>query len=314
MIHRDVVALPPHIFPPEEWRVVELRFSQGLLHRVEAIFALSNGHLGMRGNVDESSPAHERGAYVNGFHETWPIHHPEQAFGFARTGQTIVALPDAKVIDLYVDEEPLYLPSAILTRYKRALDMRAGVLDRDLTWQTRSGKTVSVSSKRMVSFHHRHMAAISYEVTLIDHPAPVMIASRILTPTPGAGPGEDPRAARTLGDRVLVPVEGSADEERVLLSFRTANSQMAVVCGMEHVVETDCAFTSESGYEENAGKVLYAFEPEPGDTIRITKYIVYYGSEWASLGELRDRATISLSRGVRRVMSRHARRAASLHG
>ena len=170
MIHRDVVALPAHVFPPEEWRVVELGFSQGLLHRAEAIFALSNGHFGMRGNVDESSPAHERGAYVNGFHDTWPIHHPEQAFGFARTGQTIVALPDAKVIDLYVDEEPLYLPSAILTRYERALDMSAGVLDRDLTWQTRSGKTVSVSSKRMVSFHHRHMAeaAVVHQSQRVD--------------------------------------------------------------------------------------------------------------------------------------------------
>jgi alpha,alpha-trehalose phosphorylase len=303
MIHRDVVALPAHIFPPEEWRVVELSFSQGLLHRAEAIFALSNGHLGMRGNVDESSPAHERGAYVNGFHETWPIHHPEQAFGFARTGQTIVALPDAKVIDLYVDEEPLYLPSAILTSYERALDMRAGVLDRELRWQTRSGKTVLVSSKRMVSFQHRHMAAISYEVTLIDQAAPVMIASRIVPPTPSAGAGEDPRAARTLGDRVLVPIEGSAAGERVLLSFRTTNSEMGLVCGMEHVIETDCAFTSECGYEENAGKVLYALDAEPGHTIRITKYIVYFGSEWATLGELRDRATISLSRGVRRGMS-----------
>ena len=147
------------------------------------------------------------------------------------------------------------------------------------------------------------MAAISYEVTLVDHAAPVMIASRILTPMPKAEEGEDPRAARTLGDRMLVPVEGSADDQRVLLSFRTANSQMGLVCGMEHVVESDCAFSSESGYEENAGKVLYAFEAEPGDTIRITKYIVYYGSEWASLGELGDRATISLSRGVRRGMS-----------
>jgi len=160
-----------------------------------------------------------------------------------------------------------------------------------------------VSSKRTVSFLHRHMAAISYEVTLLDHAAPVMIASRILTPTPGAAAGEDPRAARTLGDRVLVPVDGSAEDARVLLSFQTASSEMGLVCGMEHVVESDCAFTSESGYEENVGKVLYAFEGEPGDSIRITKYIAYYRSEWASLGELRDRATISLSRGVRRGMS-----------
>jgi len=130
-----------------------------------------------------------------------------------------------------------------------------------------------------------------------------MIASRILTPLAGAREREDPRAARTLGDRVLVPVDGTAGDGRVLLSFRTASSEMGLVCGMDHVVESDCAFTSESGHEENAGKVLYAFEAEPGDTIRITKYIAYYRSEWASLGELRDRATISLSRGVRRGMS-----------
>jgi len=58
MIHRNV-ALPAHLFSPEEWRVVELGFSPGLVHRSEAIFALSNGRLAMRGNVDESSPAHE---------------------------------------------------------------------------------------------------------------------------------------------------------------------------------------------------------------------------------------------------------------
>ncbi len=36
------------------------------------------------------------GTFVNGFHETWPIRHAEEAFGFARTGQTIVNVPDAK--------------------------------------------------------------------------------------------------------------------------------------------------------------------------------------------------------------------------
>ena len=54
-------------------------------------------------------PVHAHGTFVNGFHETWPIHHAEPAFGFARTGQTIVNVPDIKVMKLYVDDEPLML-------------------------------------------------------------------------------------------------------------------------------------------------------------------------------------------------------------
>jgi hypothetical protein len=42
---------------------------------------------------------------VAGFHESWPIVYGEEAFGFARTGQTMLAVPDATVISLYVDDE-----------------------------------------------------------------------------------------------------------------------------------------------------------------------------------------------------------------
>ena len=52
MIHREVVALPPHVFPAEEWR-----------------------------------------AYVNAFHETWPIQHPEEAFGLVLTARRSSACP-----------------------------------------------------------------------------------------------------------------------------------------------------------------------------------------------------------------------------
>jgi alpha,alpha-trehalose phosphorylase len=47
----------------------------------------------MRGTFEEGRPAIEPGTFVNGFHETWPIVHAEEAYGFARTGQTIVNAP-----------------------------------------------------------------------------------------------------------------------------------------------------------------------------------------------------------------------------
>ena len=66
----------------------------------------------------------EQGTYINGFHETWPIRHAEAAFGFARTGQTIVNAPDAKVIKLYVDDEPLMLGTSEIEHYERVPRLR----------------------------------------------------------------------------------------------------------------------------------------------------------------------------------------------
>ena len=76
------------------------------------IFALANGYLGIRGTFEESVPAVNGGTFVNGFYESWPIVYGEQAYGFAKTGQTIVNATDTKIIKLYVDDEPFWLPNA----------------------------------------------------------------------------------------------------------------------------------------------------------------------------------------------------------
>ena len=55
---------------------------------------------------------------------TWPIVYGEEAYGFAKTGQTILNVPDGKILKLYVDDEPLYLPTANLLEFERTLDMR----------------------------------------------------------------------------------------------------------------------------------------------------------------------------------------------
>src|ERR687896_312713 len=80
----------------------------------ESVFAVGNGYLGLRGAPDEGKPAHDPGVILNGFHETWPIVYPEDAYGLARTGQTIVAPPDGSVIRLTVDGEHFELSSASL--------------------------------------------------------------------------------------------------------------------------------------------------------------------------------------------------------
>ena len=72
---------------------------------LESVFAVGNGFLGLRGTPEEGVPAPDPGTIVNGFHETWPIVYPEDAFGLARTGQTIVPCPDGSVIRITADGE-----------------------------------------------------------------------------------------------------------------------------------------------------------------------------------------------------------------
>ena len=152
MIRRKGIERPEYIYPHDEWRMVEKRFHPELLPQAETFLATGNGYLGLRGNFDEGRPAFDTGTFVNGFYESWPIIYGEEAFGFARTGQTIVGVPDAKIIRLHVDDEPFHLPTADLLDFERALDMRGGTLDRELLWETPAGKHVSIKSRRIVSF------------------------------------------------------------------------------------------------------------------------------------------------------------------
>ena len=125
----------------------------------ETVFALSNGYVGVRGTFDEGRPALAPGTFVNGFHETWPIVHAEEAYGLARVGQTIVNVPDATVLELFVDDEPLFLPTARLREYARVLDMRAGTLQpRPRSGRRRRASTSPSARRRLVSLEHRHVA------------------------------------------------------------------------------------------------------------------------------------------------------------
>ena len=174
--HKNV---PEDVYPLDEWRLVEKRFDLQYLGAAESLFAISNGYLGMRGTCDEGQPNVHSGTYVNGFHETWPIVYGEEAYGFAKEGQTIIDVPDAKVIKLYVDDEPFYLPTATVDNFERVLDMQNGTLDRELVWTHSSGQRVSIKSRRLVSFEHRHLAAIAYDITLLTSDAPVVIVSEL---------------------------------------------------------------------------------------------------------------------------------------
>ena len=295
-------------FPVDEWRLVERRYDASDLGVTETLFAVGNGYLGLRGNVEEGRDSHAHGTFLNGFHETWPIRHAEEAFGFARVGQTIVNAPDAKVIRLYVDDEPLLLPIADILEYERAIDFREGVLRREVVWRSPSGKRVRIRSSRMVSFQQRHLAVMTFEVTMLDAAAPVAISSQILNRQDGEdeyhvraksmGEGVDPRKAEALERRVLDPQHsrGSLEDGRVELGFRTHDSGMTLAVAADHRLETANPSTTQITVEDDLAKMTFRVDAQPGEPITLTKVVAYHTSRGVPVRELIDRCRRTLDR------------------
>src|SRR3954453_2394038 len=159
MIRHDPVLPPEFIYPVDDWRWVERRYAPEFMAASETTFSTANGYFCMRGRFQEGRPSFLHGTFVNGFYETWPIPYGEKAFGFAKTGQTMVNVPDGKIVRLYVDDKPFTADRATMLKYERALDMRRGTHDREILWETPSGKQVLIKCTRLVSLADRHVAA-----------------------------------------------------------------------------------------------------------------------------------------------------------
>ncbi|WP_462417048.1 glycoside hydrolase family 65 protein [Kytococcus sp. Marseille-QA3725] len=293
-------------FPVDPWRLVETSPSTEDLGLTETLFAVANGYLGLRGNPEEGREAHVHGTFVNGFHETWQIKHAEDAYGFAKVGQTIVTAPDAKLMKLYVDDEPFILATADVQSYERSLDLHTGILTRDLVWRTPAGKRLRVRSERMVSFAERHLALLSIEVEMLSGDAAVTVSSQVLNRQDGTdeysvgaeamGSGFDPRKAGGFTHRALQPQCQESTDRRLLMGWRTTNSRMTLGVGAEHHVTSDAEVRSSQVVEPDQAKQVYSFRLREGQTFRLDKWLTYHSSTGVPVAELVDRCHRTLDR------------------
>jgi alpha,alpha-trehalose phosphorylase len=299
MLHHERLRPPSRDYPADEWNVVETRFHPEFLAQMETIMAVGNGYLGMRGCPEEGGPNAENSTLINGFYETWPIVYGEQAYGFAETGQTIVNLTDSKIIKLFVDDEPFWLPNATILKFDRRLNMKAGTLDREILWETPAGKQVLIQSRRLICFTSRHVAAISYCVTVLNADAFVVISSEMATNGPTA-PADlaDPRQTRAFAGRVLHPEKSYSKDRRIVLCHATEKSGLMVACGTDHLLETTCPNASKVVHRHDFGQVAFTVEARSGSPIHLTKFMIYHTSRRVSAEELCGRLEFTTDRAM----------------
>ncbi|TFG60943.1 MAG: hypothetical protein E4H36_11215 [Spirochaetales bacterium] len=124
----NTVKVP--LFGGGEWTIIEEGFDAARVPAGESVFSLANGSLGIRYSFEEGSPVYKPGTYVNGFYENLPITYGENAFGFPLEKQTILTLPDAASLKLFVNGEPFSMEHGRLLSHTRILDMKSAAAAR----------------------------------------------------------------------------------------------------------------------------------------------------------------------------------------
>ncbi|MDQ3889147.1 MAG: family 65 glycosyl hydrolase [Actinomycetota bacterium] len=292
MIGQDVFAVEP-------WSVPERELDLDVLAVTESIFALSNGHIGLRGNLDEGEPWGLPGTYLNAFYEMHPLPYAEGGYGYPEAGQAMINVTNGKVIRLLVDDEPFDVRYGRLVRHERVLDLRGGVLRREVEWVSPAGQGVRVSSTRLVSFVQRSVAAILYEVTPIEDVARIVVQSELVANEAEPEQTDDPRAAAALR-APLVAEQNRHGELRAVLLHSTRESRLRMAAAMDHVVDgpEETVTTAES--EPDLARVTVTTELEPGERLRLVKFLAYGWSSQRSLPALRDQVDAALAAAKRK--------------
>lgn len=275
----------------------ELRWS-GLavdeLHRTESTFALSNGHIGMRGTLEEGEPRGLPGTYLNGFYEQHSLPYAEAGYGYPEEGQTVVNVTDGKTIRLLVEDEPLDMRYGHATAHERWLDFRQGTLSRVTEWTSPTGRRVRVRTERLVSFTQRAVAAIRYEVEPLDDEMQLVVQSDLLTNEPIKSDSRDPRVAAAM-EAPLTGEFAKGEGYRAVLTHRTRESGLRMAAAMDHEVEAFDGLRTDLHIEEDLARLTVAVDVPRGQRLRLIKYLGYGWSRKRSVPALRAQVDAALA-------------------
>lgn len=282
-------------FDIDPWQLRAAGLDLETIAQFESIFALANGHVGLRGTLEEGEPRAAPGSYLDGFYEERPLLHAEVGYGFPESGQTIVNVADGKLIRLSVGDSPLDLRYGTILDHERSLDFRSGMLSRRTEWTSPNGKSVRVTSQRLVSFERRSIAAIAYEVESLDGDVEIAIQSDLLVNEPQNNFGAaDPRAVAALAAPLESQLAAGRDHNAVLI-HRTRRSGLRAAVGMDHIMDAPGRVNTSLDVSADLARLTIAAELPRGSKLRLVKLLAYGWSHRRSAAALRDQVEGALA-------------------
>ncbi|MDH6365315.1 alpha,alpha-trehalose phosphorylase [Enterococcus sp. PF1-24] len=221
---------------------------------LETIFALGNGHFGVRASnplkVNELYSGNP-GGFVNGFFDSRPIQYGEWAYGYAKEHQTICNLPNLRGIMLQIGEED---SSKIEWHVKLAnlqLDMATGVLAETYQITTPEGKSFELLLTSFASLKRQELFVCKYAIQNCNFSEPVFIQPQLRQQTKKSIT-DDPRVASHQNELTMIQKENTCyfqtENSKQEVAVRLSNSDKQIL-SVENSVTS--IFQISSFYEKN---------------------------------------------------------------
>ena len=134
----------------------------------ESVMSLGNGYMGARGNYEEDYTGDTlKGIYIAG---VWMPDKTRVGWwknGYPRYFGKVINAPDFLMFHLSVNGRRIDLAQTPIETFRRVIDMRTGVMEREMVLRTESGRLKIVSS-RFFSIDTKQIACMTYSVTALD--------------------------------------------------------------------------------------------------------------------------------------------------
>ncbi len=266
------------IYKIEPWNITEEEFLLKNNYRNETTFSLANGYIGTRGTFEEAYDFDVEtgleGNFVNGFYESEYIRYGEWNFGFPTESQSLLNLPNAKIIKLFIEDEEFSMLTGEIEDYKRVLHMKEGRITRDLIWVSPKGKKVKISISRFVSFNNKNLMEIRYKVTPLNFSGNLKFISAINVNVENHTRKTNPLVDYgPFGKRLANDYIDSIRDE-LYYEGTTLNSELSIACGAVNKISSENFIRKNFKNYEFCG-VSYEFYAKENEEIILDKFIAY---------------------------------------
>jgi trehalose-phosphatase len=261
----------------------------------EALTSTGNGYFCARGCAEweEADGTHYPGTYAHGIYNrntTMMGVHPVP-------NEDLVNLPNWLALKLRLEgEEPFRLGEVELLSYRHAYDFRNAVLMRELRFRDRAGRETSLRSRRFVSMHRMHQAALAWDLTPENWSGAVEIVSAL----DGRVVNQGVARYRQLEGRHLDP-QGPriGGHDVIALKTRTRQSRIEIAEAARTRVYRDAEeldVTRSTYQSEDYIQQVLGLELHEGGTVRVEKVVALYSSRDRGISEPLEAAVKSAHR------------------
>ncbi len=172
---------------PDAWTIVNTRHDAHSLGQHNSVFTISNGYVGIKGNLAEDRDGYSPVTIINGVYDELDMfslirasneprrYLDERHFDTAGKSPAVANLPNPLFLRVFVGEREISLARGQISDFGQVLTLRDGLYTCSFTYRDAAGHTTRLTAARFAPIQHPHRVYARYGITPLDHDAPIRV-------------------------------------------------------------------------------------------------------------------------------------------